>query len=629
MNILIFSMTPLFEDFAMGGAQIQLKKITKHLGTLGHTVKILCTRRDAEQQGFFWFPNVEILPILRFKQPYPEPYFTPVYNIANAIQDVNDYLAWADVHFSNDGGLVFPYVYQQLPTVISLRSIVFAETLQSAYLFDGDWLIVPSQYMKDCLMATVGRFFPELGAKIKVIHNGFDFDVFRPTPPDELMAYLPDLDTSTYQYILFPHRPEASKGFFDCINVVDKLVNTYGHHHIRALVPSWMASAQSPEDRKFYQALRDQLDERNLTQYFIFHDWIPESLLPQYYSIGSLTLVIGAYIETFGNVCFESMLCETPVILSNVAPNRTLIPSPFVHKVDYGDTNAISQIASQILTTRERVSPQALSYIKQNFPIEKMVGTFADIITQAQKTPNLTYQPTLSTEQTEFALSPWCYRSKQGIFHDFNGTYHDDLLLQRLFDERGIRFNADTLKHYPAITPQTVDGWIRDGYVYPINPASENTIFLMLGSNTHAKSQLHACVDQLKNFCHIVAISPIYESPDNNGITDNFLNMAVKITTHYSAYELKYHILRMIEHELGRDRTNKQIVAIDCDIVLFNQDVIPELKIPDPALTQHLSVLAPLHDIAPDYRHPLTGETLEDLIAHLPPQDTLIKHDNK
>ena len=35
-DIAVFSMTPLFPDFAMGGGQVQLKKVALHLGELGH-----------------------------------------------------------------------------------------------------------------------------------------------------------------------------------------------------------------------------------------------------------------------------------------------------------------------------------------------------------------------------------------------------------------------------------------------------------------------------------------------------------------------------------------------------------------------------------------------------------------
>ena len=98
---------------------------------------------------FKWHENVEILPVLRFKQPYPEPYFTPLYHIANAIRTVGAAIAAADVHYSHDGGLIFPYVYQDKPTVISLRSILFAENLQSALLFQGDeWILALRAYAR-------------------------------------------------------------------------------------------------------------------------------------------------------------------------------------------------------------------------------------------------------------------------------------------------------------------------------------------------------------------------------------------------------------------------------------------------------------------------------------------------
>ncbi|PJF33562.1 MAG: hypothetical protein CUN57_01830, partial [Phototrophicales bacterium] len=109
-NITVFSMTPLFPDFAMGGGQKQLKKVALHLGELGHKLTILSTRRDGSMTPFQWHENVEIQPILRFKQPYPEPYFTPLYHIANAIRDVGQAIEEADsVAFDLHKWMYLPY----------------------------------------------------------------------------------------------------------------------------------------------------------------------------------------------------------------------------------------------------------------------------------------------------------------------------------------------------------------------------------------------------------------------------------------------------------------------------------------------------------------------------------------
>jgi hypothetical protein len=146
MNILAFSMTPLYPDRVMGGAQKQLYAVVLHLARSGHRVRVVCTRREPDAvQPFQWHPNAEVIPTFRFKQPYPEPYATPIFNIANAIQDLGEFLAEADVFYSHDGGFIFPYVYSTTPTVVSLRSVIFSETLQSAFLFQGDDLILISK----------------------------------------------------------------------------------------------------------------------------------------------------------------------------------------------------------------------------------------------------------------------------------------------------------------------------------------------------------------------------------------------------------------------------------------------------------------------------------------------------
>ena len=150
-RIAVFSMTPLFPDFAMGGGQNQLKKVALFLGELGHSLTILSTRREGSTRPFHWHENVRIKPILRFKQPYPEPYFTPLYHIANAMREVGNAIAESDVHYSHDGGLVFPYVYQDKPAVISLRSIIYPETMQCALLFQGDEWILPSEHTRGVL----------------------------------------------------------------------------------------------------------------------------------------------------------------------------------------------------------------------------------------------------------------------------------------------------------------------------------------------------------------------------------------------------------------------------------------------------------------------------------------------
>ena len=256
-KIAAFSMTPLFPDFAMGGGQVQLKKVALHLGELGHRLTILSTQREGSITPFKWHENVEIRPILRFKQPYPEPYFTPLYHIANAMRYVGDAIADADIHYSHDGGLIFPLVYQAKPTVISLRSIIYPETLQCAFLFQGDEWILPSEHTRASYAAAVSQFAPDVGDRMHTIHNGFDWDVYRYKPPSAIFEVIP-AEVADHKVMLFPHRPDTNKGIYEVVQVARRLVHELGWDDLRVLVPRWLDADSDSLNIAYYdQAAAD------------------------------------------------------------------------------------------------------------------------------------------------------------------------------------------------------------------------------------------------------------------------------------------------------------------------------------------------------------------------------------
>jgi glycosyltransferase involved in cell wall biosynthesis len=457
MKIVMFSMTPLFPNRSMGGAQKQLKKVALHLAEEGHEVVILCTRRSDAMQAFQWHENLRVEPIYRFKQPFPEPYATPVYHIAAAIQDTGEYLKDADVFYNHDGGLIFPYIYQDIPAVVSLRSIIFSETLQSGYLFQGDALIVPSEHTAQGWLHTVGRFFPDLKQRLHVIHNGLDFEVYRPTEPVRLRERIA-LDAEM-QYILYPHRPEEPKGILQTIEVVDLLVHQYRLTQIRVLVPKWIDTGLSADVRAFYDDLEADIARRGLAGYFVFHDWISDDLMPEYLSIGALTFVLGSYVETFGNVPYESLACGTPVVASRVGPYRDMLPEFAVSLVDYGDIAGAAAASAAILQRRERVSAETIAWLQEHFQQDDMVRAYADLILQAAKRGTMPYRFVPITDSTTFQLAPWCYRSGRGIYHDFRADYCQDAALLNLLGKDDIVLAGSNRDDVLA--------WYREGYLVP------------------------------------------------------------------------------------------------------------------------------------------------------------------
>ncbi len=461
-NIAVFSMTPLFPDFAMGGGQKQLKKVALHLGELGHKLSILSTQRDGSLHPFLWHENVLIKPILRFKQPYPEPYFTPLYHIANAVREVGTAIARADIHYSHDGGLIFPFVYQDIPTVISLRSILFPETLQCAFLFQGDEWILPSEHTRASYEAAVAQFSPTIGQRMHAIHNGFDWDKFRFTQPKEIFSVIPR-EVANHPVMLFPHRPEEPKGIYEVIQVAKKLVSERGWQDLRVLVPRWLDAESEPGNLAYYDKLRSAIAAAGLNENFVFHDWINDALIAEYYSLADVTICIGSYVETFGNTPFESLGCGTPPILSRVAPYRDLLPDEHIDRVDFGDIDAAVECADAILREKRRTSSATMQYLKAEFSQAKMVSRYANVILNAVKKPRLTYRiPRLDVE-TRYRLAPWCYISEQfGIYHDFRNAYFRESKLIQLMDRNPAGFQAK------IADPILLHRWLDDGFVVPL-----------------------------------------------------------------------------------------------------------------------------------------------------------------
>lgn len=80
--------------------------------------------------------------------------------------------------------------------------------------------------------------------------------------------------------------------------------------------------------------------------------------------------------------------------------------------------------------------------------------------------------------------------------------------------------------------------------------------------------------------------------------------------------------LLAVEHEFGRVRTFKNAAkSIDLDLIAYHDEVIEEgdtLIVPHPRMQERAFVLLPLQEIAPQWRHPVSGKGLEELTAALP-----------
>ena len=152
--------------------------------------------------------------------------------------------------------------------------------------------------------------------------------------------------------------------------------------------------------------------------------------------------------------------------------------------------------------------------------------------------------------------------------------------------------------------------------------ARRNRAFIVLGSNIDAASNLQAAIRLLAEHCVVLAISPVYETlPIGKTDQPNFLNAAVLIETPLAAADLKREVLAKIELQLGRVRTADKNAprTIDLDIALFNSEVleVDARHIPDPDILKYAHIAVPLADLAPQYHHPETGQSLVEIAGRV------------
>ena len=99
-----------------------------------------------------------------------------------------------------------------------------------------------------------------------------------------------------------------------------------------------------------------------------------------------------------------------------------------------------------------------------------------------------------------------------------------------------------------------------------------------------------------------------------------FLNGVARIETTLTPREVLEKLLE-IELLFGRRRSKANAPrTLDLDLLAYDDVIVREtdLVVPHPRLTERAFVLLPLADVAPDWRHPVTGDNVRTLISRLP-----------
>ena len=148
-------------------------------------------------------------------------------------------------------------------------------------------------------------------------------------------------------------------------------------------------------------------------------------------------------------------------------------------------------------------------------------------------------------------------------------------------------------------------------------------VYLGLGSNLgDRRANIERGLGLLGRCGHITAVSSMVETaPEGFSRQPPFLNAACRMWTLRDPFELLVKT-QEVERAAGRHRVFPNAArTLDVDILVYEGTALqtPHLILPHPRMRERRFVLEPLADIAPYLRHPITGETVAEMLWRLPP----------
>ena len=147
-------------------------------------------------------------------------------------------------------------------------------------------------------------------------------------------------------------------------------------------------------------------------------------------------------------------------------------------------------------------------------------------------------------------------------------------------------------------------------------------VAIALGSNLGDRQEyLRSAIAALQPSLSNLRVSTFHDTaPVGVGPQPTFLNATAVGETSLAARALLDTLLA-VERDLGRERPFPGAPrTVDLDLILYGDAVIdeaPSLIVPHPRFRERRFVLEPLAEIAPDWRDPVTGQTVEELLRTL------------
>jgi 2-amino-4-hydroxy-6-hydroxymethyldihydropteridine diphosphokinase len=146
--------------------------------------------------------------------------------------------------------------------------------------------------------------------------------------------------------------------------------------------------------------------------------------------------------------------------------------------------------------------------------------------------------------------------------------------------------------------------------------------FVSVGSNINPGDNVREALKRLSRVERILRISTVYMTePLGRPEQSPYYNGVIAIQTRREPLVLKEQVLRRIEKDLGRERSEDKYAprTIDLDLILYDDLVLKtdDLTLPDPQILQRPFLALPLKELEPALVIPDSGFSIEEVAAAL------------
>lgn len=154
---------------------------------------------------------------------------------------------------------------------------------------------------------------------------------------------------------------------------------------------------------------------------------------------------------------------------------------------------------------------------------------------------------------------------------------------------------------------------------------AKSVAYIALGSNLgDSLKTLRQAAKALEKLGNVQERSSLYDTtpvggPEGQG---NYLNAVITLIpfANYAQALTLLSALLEIEQSFGRERRIRHDArTLDLDLLIYGNLILQDddLELPHPRMMERAFVLAPLSDIAPKWRHPVTKETVQEALERL------------